>query len=324
MRDNYKVSVIVPVYNTEKYIHRCVDSLIHQTYSNLEIILVDDGSTDASGKICDDYGIQDTRVKVIHQQNGGQGTARNAGLDVAKGDYIAFVDSDDYVAVYMYEMVTDIFKRKKADIVCFKLHAGTEEGFIFPEKDDSVEVTEGIKFLRNLYDIKDFDSIVLKVYRKELFDDIRFSDGRTMGEDVGVLYRLVYKAKKIAMSKLEAYYYFQSPNSTMRGAFSIDKAGEYISFKERLQFFKEIGESKLYERALLQYEAVILRNYYYIRKFYHDKNECLSKIKLELLFVKKQIKKGKMIPLNQKIIYIVAAFMPYLSGFAVNKLLEMN
>jgi len=315
-----KVSVVVPVYNTEKYIHRCAKSLISQSYRNLEIIFVDDGSTDASGKICDIYAAEDARIKVLHQKNCGQGVARNTGINNATGDYIAFVDSDDYVAPYMYEMIMNIFLEKEVEIVCFDLHTGIEENFSFHQKDISVEIYDGIEFLRNLYNIKYFDSTVLKVFKKELFNNVRFPIGATLGEDVGCVYKLVYKAKKIAKSNAEIYYYYQSPNSETRGKFTINKMEEYKSFKERLLFFDSIGETQLYERALLQYEAVVLRSYYYAKKLYSGESIFLN-LKLELFYVKEEIKKERNISQAIKLIYIIAASMPKISGAAVSRLM---
>lgn len=321
MNSEIKVSVIVPVYNAEQYIHRCLKSLIDQSYGNLEIILVDDGSTDESGKLCDDYAAEDIRIKVIHQENSGQGTARNTGLNAAVGDYIAFVDSDDYVAPYMYEKIINIFLEKEVDIVCFDLHIGYEEDYSFSQKNAEVEVYEGIDFLRSLYEIKNFDSSVLKVYRKELFNNVRFPIGRTMGEDVGTVYKLIYKAKKIAKYKNEIYYYYQSPGSTMRGKFSLDKAEECNSFKERLMFFKNIGEISLYERALLQYEAVVLRSLYFVKKLYPEESVLILKLKSELLFVRDEIKNsGSILPVK-RLGYIMASYVSGMSGFVVSRLL---
>lgn len=112
------ISIIVPVYKVENYLSKCLDSMICQTYKNIEIILVDDGSPDNSGKICDDYAKKDSRIKVIHKENGGLSDARNAGLKIATGKYIGFVDSDDYISVEMYEKLYNQAKKEDADIAC--------------------------------------------------------------------------------------------------------------------------------------------------------------------------------------------------------------
>ena len=115
--DNLLISVIVPVYNTEKYLGRCVDSIINQTYTNLEIILVDDGSPDNSPAICDEYAKKDQRIKVIHKENGGLSSARNAGLDIAKGDFISFIDSDDWVEKDLFEVLVSLYGKTQAEII---------------------------------------------------------------------------------------------------------------------------------------------------------------------------------------------------------------
>ena len=114
-----KISVIVPVYNVEKYLRKCIESILNQTFREFELILVDDGSTDSSGKICDEYALKDSRIKVIHKENGGASSARNAGLDVAKGEYIGFVDSDDWIEMDMYGELYRLIKENNTDIsVC--------------------------------------------------------------------------------------------------------------------------------------------------------------------------------------------------------------
>ena len=118
MNVNLKISIIVPVYKVEKYLCQCIDSIIKQTYSNLEILLIDDGSPDRCPKICDEYGCKDERVKVIHKKNGGLASARNAGLNIATGDLISFVDSDDWIDESMYQQMLEMKFEKNADIVC--------------------------------------------------------------------------------------------------------------------------------------------------------------------------------------------------------------
>ena len=121
------ISIIVPVYNVEKYLHRCVSSILQQTYSKFEVILVDDGSKDASGRICDVFASKDERVRVIHKENGGLSSARNAGLDIANGKYIGFVDSDDYIENDMYEIMYNALIKNNVDIACVGIYRDDEE-----------------------------------------------------------------------------------------------------------------------------------------------------------------------------------------------------
>ena len=145
MKEEKLISVIIPVYNVEKYLRRCIDSVINQTYKNLEIIIVDDGSTDNSSNICDEYTNKDSRVKVVHKENGGLSSARNVGIELAKGDLIAFVDSDDYIELEMYEKLKENMDKYDSDIaICqyynsfkysIKRQIGVEEEKIYEGKD---------------------------------------------------------------------------------------------------------------------------------------------------------------------------------------------
>lgn len=160
-----KISIIVPVYNVERYIERCVESICQQTYTNTEIILVDDGSTDSSGKICDEIAVKDPRIRVIHQQNSGLSAARNAGLAVAKGEYIAFVDSDDYIAQEMYSVMIENMEKYDLDIIgctSFRDKGGKISG---KDGDGAIRIMEHdemIELALDDYDVAAWD----KVYKK--------------------------------------------------------------------------------------------------------------------------------------------------------------
>lgn len=316
-----KFSIIVPVYNTAQYLKRCLDSLINQTYQNIEIILVDDGSTDDSPNICDEYAKKYEYVRVIHKENGGQGSARNAGLKHVTGDYISFVDSDDYVSLQLYENCANLIQKIGADMICYKLICGMEENYQFEVPSDAIEVIDGISFLRRIYEYDNFDSSVLKIFKCSLFQQIFFPEGRTKGEDAGTVYKLVYKASKIILTSNVLYYYYQSKTSTMRGHFSLDKVQECDSFKERLLFFQEIGEQKLFERAMLQYEAVVLKNYYLVLKYFSAEKEVKEQLVGELLYLKTNIRKLESIKWIIKNIYFIVLCFPYTAGSIINRLI---
>lgn len=319
--EKVKFSIIVPVYNTANYLRRCLKSLVNQSYHNLEIILINDGSTDESPEICEEYAQFYENVRVIHKKNGGQASARNEGLKNSVGDYISFVDSDDYVSTFLYEKCATIIKNTNADIVCYKLVVGTEENYGFEMKIDDIEVIDGISFLRRAYKYENFDSSVIKVYRKGVFSDVSFPEGRTMGEDAGTIYKLVYKAPKIALTSNVLYYYYQTRDSTMRGHFSIDKVQECDSFKERMFFFRDIGESGLHERALLQYEAVVLKDYYLIAKYSKSEADVKNRLISEINFIKSNIPKLKTVNCIIREVYFIALCFPYAAGRIINKLL---
>lgn len=229
------ISVIVPVYNIEKYLRRSINSIINQTYKNLEIILVDDGSTDQSGKICDEYANIDNRIKVIHKKNGGQASAINLGLDIAKGDYIGFSDPDDYINKNFYKNLYILAEKYNTDITeCSMIKVKEEEDIekVYIEefevdKNEKVELFDGIGGLRKLFgeDFADYLETIVKVnkiYKKEVFKNIRFSEVRIY-EEWGTMYKLYYNTKKnLKMYKVQ-YVYVQRKTSTVNRPFSEER-----------------------------------------------------------------------------------------------------
>ena len=184
--DKDKISVIVPVYNVEKYLSKCIDSILSQTYKNLEIILVDDGSPDSSPKICDKYKERDNRIKVIHKKNGGLASARNAGMDIATGKYIGFVDSDDMIAEDMYEVLLENMIKSNAEIaVCYKTdileNLQTGKGIV-----EELNKTQALK--KMVLGIEFGSHACDKLFKREiLVSDIRFPEGKTYEElDCGI------------------------------------------------------------------------------------------------------------------------------------------
>ena len=235
------VSIIVPVYSVEPYLRKCIDSIIKQTYKNLEIILVDDGSPDSCGDICDEYAARDERIIVIHKQNGGLSDARNAGLDVAKGDYVQFVDSDDWIEKDCCETAIQKASIFHADIVCF--------GYLesFPSGRDVKHVVESSGERNKLELVKELvsgegvirDYVWNKLFRRNLLDGIRFPKGRCF-EDMDVTYKLFHRAYKIYTVNTIFYHYIRRSGSlaygTLRPAALKDKM--YIH-KQQLAFLKQ-------------------------------------------------------------------------------------
>lgn len=216
------VSVIVPVYKVEKYLTRCLDSICNQTYRNLEIILIDDGSSDYSGSVCDCYAEKDCRIRVIHKQNAGVSAARNDGLDVATGDYITFVDSDDYIAPEMYEKLVFLITGETADIaVCgyyqedingeFHINwKGTDE--VCLNQVDQIEC-----LLKNRYYTC---SLCDKLFRRELLTAVRLDERIHHYEDYLFLYEVMKQSKMAVFSPEGMYYYCNNPQSAARSAFN--------------------------------------------------------------------------------------------------------
>ena len=213
-----KISIIIPVYNVENYLKRCLESIVNQTYKNLEIILVDDGSTDNSGKICDEYKEKDKRIIVIHKENGGLSDARNAGIDIATGNYIGFIDSDDFADVRMYEILLNNLKSTNSDISICNLYKFSNEKEIYKtEEIEKLTVYDRKNFFENMYN--DLLVSVLawnKLYKKEIFSDIRYPKGKII-EDAAILHYIIGKCDKIVITNLELIYYFCRDNSILSG-----------------------------------------------------------------------------------------------------------
>ena len=229
MEPNPLISVIVPVYNVAAWLPRCVDSVLTQTYQNLEILLIDDGSTDASGEICDAYAEKDPRIRVIHKKNGGLSSARNAGLDVSNGQYLGFVDSDDWIEPEMYAEMLALMERNEAQLVCAGRYdvdgdTGKKTIGLCPKRQEcnTGEELAGRLFLWDHCDSSACD----KLYRRELFDGIRYPEGKTC-EDVPVTYRLALKAHRAVLCDKPLYNYFHRSGSISKGTGISEKTFHY-------------------------------------------------------------------------------------------------
>lgn len=231
------ISVIVPVYKVEKYLDRCIQSMTEQTYSNLEIILVVDGSPDTSSAICDAWAAKDSRIRVIHKENGGAGLARNDALDIAKGELIGFVDSDDYIAPDMYETLYGLL-RQGADISECGYVTTEDDHVAFDEVGDVTIYTAEQAMACNIQDTVFRQLIWNKLYRREMVGDIRFPVGRKI-DDEFFTYKVLGNAKKLALTTKRCYAYRQQPYSVMHQKNPV-KAMEGIQAKqERLAYIQK-------------------------------------------------------------------------------------
>ena len=215
-----KISVIVPVYNVEQYLERCVDSIISQTYTNLEIILVNDGSTDNSGKLCDELAKKDERIRVIHKENGGLSDARNRGLDEAESDLVGFIDSDDYIDSDMYEVLLKNLNNTDADLsMCalYDVYNNTPEAQVTNKETWKLSSEQAIKMVMEAKILS--VTAVNKLYRKSLFTDLKFEVGK-IAEDAFIMIKLLDKCEKIVATNEKKYYYVHRENSITTQKFS--------------------------------------------------------------------------------------------------------
>lgn len=261
-----KISIIMPVYNAENYIRQSINSILSQSFKDFELILVNDGSTDNSEKICNEYRMKYNFIKLVSKKNGGAASARNAGLDIAKGKYIAFADSDDILHRDMYSILYKIAEENNTDIViCNFLNINSKENVDLIEyKDiDNIQIFNNIEALNSIYQGFNVRMIVPwnKIYKKDLFKMNRFKEGRIC-EDEFLAHKILYEAKKIAYVDLVLYYYVQTENSVMRKPLSKKNLDSVYAFKNRVDFFKEKKLEELLYRAQVIYYNEFFQLYY--------------------------------------------------------------
>ncbi len=201
----WKISIIVPVYNVENYIEQCIKSILEQTYNNIEVILVNDGSTDRSGEICEHWAAKDKRITYIKQDNNGISSARNRGLDICSGEHILFVDSDDHIHPRMCERLLEIQKDTNADIVLCEAYIETETGLV-QDKHEAYKNMNTQEFIHGILMDEVVNSVWRKLYKKELWSEVRFPEGIYF-EDLYIHPQIFLKAKKIVYTPEPLYFY---------------------------------------------------------------------------------------------------------------------
>lgn len=249
-----KISIIVPIYKVEKYLDKCIQSIVNQTYSNIEIILVDDGSPDGCPEICDIWSRKDSRIHVIHQENAGLSAARNTGIRAAHGAYLCFVDSDDWIALNLCEEVMQIFANNDVGIVVFDCERVAESS---KNLGGTETLQDGVLLqkdaLRQLLCGNINNYAVNKVYKREVFDDIWFPVGRTF-EDMAVVYRLFLNTERIYCLNQKMYFYLQRSDSLTASMSGKKLEDIYLARREQYYGLKEfypVFESNMLAKVTL-------------------------------------------------------------------------
>ena len=281
------ITVVVPVYKVEKYLNRCVDSILNQTYTDFELLLIDDGSPDNCGKLCDEYAKKDHRVFVIHQKNGGLSSARNTGIDwfyeKNKSEYITFVDSDDWLhPEYLSVLMAGITENHVKISVC-NYNRVTYE---IPHKSyDNIkfELTSPENFLVN--HSWQYNYAWNKLYHKSVFEDIRYPIGKIF-EDTFTTYKVLHKCEKIAYTELQLYYYFQNDQGISHSPWKPSELVIFDAMQEQLNFYKEKGLQKAYDK---EFELFVHHHAYQIVRIKENKND-LKKNKATLKEIKKTLR----------------------------------
>lgn len=248
-----KISVIVPVYNVEKYLPHCLDSILNQTYKNLEIILIDDGSSDRCPEICDTYAGKDKRIKVSHKKNGGLSDARNTGIEMLTGEYVAFVDSDDYIATNMYEVLLNRIIFDRADMAICNFLYVNERGELLEGKNNNLpiinECLQPRNAIKKLSEPKAWYYVTAwnKLYHKKIFENLRFPKGK-YHEDEFVIHYILQNCVRISCVHDPLYYYVQRDNSITSESFSLRRMDIADALIDRYFFaekykYKELKDS---------------------------------------------------------------------------------
>lgn len=301
------ISVVIPIYNVEQYILRCVDSVLNQTYQNLEIILVDDGSPDNCPKICDEYAVKDNRVRVIHKQNGGLSSARNAGIDVAEGEYITFIDSDDYVTPDYVETLYNAICEDKTDLAIGSHRAVYDNGTVIDRSNNrrcTLSSQDALKCV--LYDDGIDVSAWAKLYKTELFSDIRYPEGR-LYEDAATTYKLIDKANRVSLDSKVIYNYMIRSNSIAAGAFSPKKMDLITSTREMCDYIKSkypTLEKAANRRLVYAYLSTLSQLAQSKKAFPNEQKELMSFLKAN----GGSILKDKSVPSRDKLGILAAKF----------------
>lgn len=304
MNEQPLISVIVPCYNVEKYLNKCVDSILKQTYSNFELLLVDDGSLDKTSDICDYYGQVDNRVKVLHKANGGQSDARNSALDIMQGEYVTFVDSDDWIDEDYLDVLYNMMKKNECDISIASLREVYSSGKIIERysKKEVNKVFSPYEAIENMFYQEMYDTWpCVKLYSKKVFANIRFPKGLFF-EDLSCVYQLLLNATKIVYTSRAIYSYYIRTNSTEGSPFSEKK------YYDTLTVYSQIIND---DRLFIIRKAVECRMFSFLFRLYLSMPEqderrnylwkVLSMIRFNVLFNSKGRKKAR-----------VAAFLSYM------------
>ncbi|SFD66849.1 Glycosyltransferase involved in cell wall bisynthesis [Lentibacillus persicus] len=311
-----EISIIVPVYNLERLLPRCVDSILAQTFTDFELILVNDGSSDGTGKLCNAYARADNRVKVVHKENGGVASARNAGLNIAKGRYIGFADNDDLLNQYMFEVLYDIAVAHSSDIViCNYVEVDEDASCDTKTYEDNYQVRhfDHIEALHQLYTANYITFVVPwnKLYKRYLFDNIRFEEGN-INDDETVAHKLFYQSGKTTFVQTGLYYYIQRKGSLMHSPFKVNQLDAVYALKQREVFFRKKKERTLHQKALKHYMEKFFWYYFLAKSSSQETETALKKLKRTFNRSLIHLLKSTEISGKQKIMCVVFSISPVL------------
>jgi glycosyltransferase involved in cell wall biosynthesis len=324
-----KVSIIVPIYQVEKYLAKCIESILNQSFREFELILVNDGSPDRCGEICEEYVKKDERIKVIYKENGGLSSARNAGLNNAVGKYVGFVDSDDFIHTNMYELLYKKAIETSSDIVlCDYLRV--EENISFGNQvcNSEIEIeTQSYTNMEALEELFGKNNVKLviacnKLYKRSLFSDLKFEEGR-IHEDEFIAHKLLYKSFKVTYMPIKLYYYLQRDNSIIRSPFTLKQLDYVYALKDRADFFRGFCLINLQHKAEDRYIQSIFSNYKRIKKSNFNAIKEIKGIRKDLFKSIRSLVKNPYYNKKEKALWLLFIFTPLLYDIYV-KIKEKN
>lgn len=309
------ISIIIPVYNVELYLKQCLESVINQSYRDIEILLIDDGSTDKSRVICEEYARKDSRIHVYYKQHEGPAEVRNFGLKKAKGDYIGFVDSDDYIDLNMYQSLYELCKKYDADISIINYAAFTDEVIRHQDMSNKESVFDKEKILKLFIEENSeymiTPAIWSKLFKKEIVSELEFPKGKVCAEDFWFVTQAFIRAGRIAYLNKELYYYRQRPGSIMTNTELMEKRimDEIELYEKRVELLKELGskdltdsgECALYKRMILRYGELIERKV--------ENSECAQSLRRQICDYRKNVNIKKCIKTEKKQNWVKAIIM---------------
>lgn len=305
------LSVIVPVYKSEAHLQRCIDSVLHQEYKRAELIIVDDGSPDNSSDIYKAAAVKDERIKFVYKENGGIASARNKGISIASGEYITFIDADDFVHPQVYKKAMSHITENKNDLLIFdfkKVEDETKKDF---EEIEDIEprYLNRLEALNKLYS-PDRSTYIYpwnKIYHQSLFNKLRYNESHTY-DDEEMAHRLLHEAKSIVYFSCEGYYYVQREGSFVNVPFSMKKFKRMDALYQRCLFFKQKGYTDLHQSAVEHYVETFL--WYYLLAQKLDNKEGLHQQRIQFNSLLKYILKNQLISSKQKPLLIIFRIAP--------------
>ena len=316
-----QISVIVPVYKVEKYIHKCVDSILAQTFTDFELWLVDDGSPDHCGAICDEYAQIDARVKVIHKKNGGLSDARNTALDVMNGKYIFFVDSDDWISEDALEIMYSALGRTGAKVATGNIVSvredGTEQALYSPVQDETVLIGE--EMLTTLLR----PNACNRLYNAEMFQNLRYPVGR-LYEDVFTYHKILAQIDKMVLVGKNTYYYLIRSGSIMNSEYSIKFTDIVDAVYDRAKWLDSIGQQKLADETRLFVYSQVAVAFAHLDKNNNQHLERLKEVKAVYDECYNIIIRAEHISWKQKVRMAILKYIPSLHTFLWGKKMPIN